>query len=114
MDRFFVEKDIAKARTIHKDFYTDAAIFERSREKIFARSWHFAGDAGMIGNKGDANPFTLLENFLDEPLLLSRDNEGKVHCMSNVCTHRGNLLLTEACSLHSIRCKYHGRQFHLD
>jgi choline monooxygenase len=114
MDRFFVEKNIARASTIHRDFYTDPAIFELSREKIFGCSWQFAGDTDRLKNYGDAYPLTLLENFLDEPLLISKDHEGKIHCMSNVCTHRGNLLLTEACNVHNIRCKYHGRLFNLD
>lgn len=51
---------------------------------------------------------------MDEPLLLTKDKLGKIHCLSNVCTHRGNLLIEKPCQLHDIRCKYHGRRFHLD
>ena len=34
--------------------------------------------------------------------------------MSNVCTHRGNLVVYEPCKLNQLRCKYHGRLFSLD
>jgi len=34
--------------------------------------------------------------------------------MSNVCTHRGNILVTEPCKAGNIRCKYHGRIFDLE
>jgi choline monooxygenase len=55
-----------------------------------------------------------LDNYINEPLLLTKDKEGALHCMSNVCTHRGNLMVYEPCKLSQLRCKYHGRQFSLD
>ena len=51
---------------------------------------------------------------MHEPLLLTRDKDGALHCMSNVCTHRGNLMVYEPCKLNQLRCKYHGRLFSLD
>ena len=51
---------------------------------------------------------------MSEPLLLSKDKEGKLHCLSNVCTHRGNLVVDRPCKLNDLRCKYHGRRFNLD
>jgi choline monooxygenase len=55
-----------------------------------------------------------LENFLDEPLLLVKDITGQVRCLSNVCTHRGTVLIGKACESTNLRCRYHGRQFRLD
>ena len=55
-----------------------------------------------------------LEKYIDEPLLITRDEKGSLHCLSNVCTHRGNLLVYESCKLTNLRCRYHGRLFHLD
>jgi choline monooxygenase len=56
----------------------------------------------------------LLENYLNEPLLLTRDLGQEVYCMSNVCTHRGTTLVAEPCQAVHLRCRYHGRQFRLD
>jgi len=114
MEQFRIDPDISKAHTIDTGFYTDPKYFELSKEKIFLSSWQLLGDSDQIAEPGSAMPFILLENYLDEPLLLVRDKEGEIHCLSNVCTHRGNLLVYEACKLHNIVCKYHGRRFHLN
>ncbi|MBG9375354.1 aromatic ring-hydroxylating dioxygenase subunit alpha [Panacibacter sp. DH6] len=114
MTSFFIDPNIAKAKTIHTDFYTSSKYFVDAKEKIFAPSWQFIGDTGLVNENGSAYPFTLLEQYLDEPLLLVKDKEGALHCMSNVCTHRGNLVVYEACKLNQLRCKYHGRLFSLD
>ena len=111
---YFVDADISKARTISKHFYTDAGTFAGSKEKIFAKTWQLVGNTDQVKVTGDTFPVTLLKNFLDEPLLLTKDKEGKIHCMSNVCTHRGNILVNEPCRLNNIICKYHGRAFALN
>lgn len=114
MENFFVEGDISRARTISTEVYKSAAFFEMAKEKIFAGSWQFEGDTDMIKSPGSCHPFILLEKFLDEPLLITRDEKNNLHCLSNVCTHRGNLMVYEICKVTNLRCRYHGRTFHLD
>ena len=110
MSIFEIDPDIRKARTLASEFYTDESHFEASKEKIFTRSWQFAGRPDEVDG---LMPFTLLPQFLDEPLLLVR-RAGGVHCLSNVCTHRGKILVDEPCLANLIRCGYHGRRFSLD
>jgi choline monooxygenase len=114
MSRFFVDPDISRAKTLHTDFYNDPAVFELAKEKLFSPSWQFIGDAGLVNEPGRCYPFTLLDNYLNEPLLLTCDAENKLHCVSNVCTHRGTIVIKEACKTTNLRCRYHGRQFGLD
>ena len=114
MKKLFVHKDISKAKTLSTDFYTDPDYFIATKEKIFSRCWHFVGDTSFVKEPGNCYPFTLLEGYLNEPLMFTRDKQGKVHCVSNVCTHRGNLLVDQPCKTSNIRCKYHGRLFQLD
>ncbi len=114
MQPFYVHPDIAQARTLDTAFYIDARYYEAAKERIFSGSWQLVGDEDEVSEAGAAHPFTMLEQCLDEPLLLARDQGGALRCMSNVCTHRGNLLVNEPCKLHHIRCRYHGRQFSLD
>ena len=114
MKHIFVEPDISRAKTILTDVYNSLEFFEQAKEKIFADSWQFAGDTEMVPTNGSCHPFTVLENFINEPLLLTRDETGQMHCLSNACTHRGNLVVYENCRLSNLRCKYHGRMFHLD
>ena len=109
-----IEEDIRRARTLPASFYRDPAIFERLREKVFARSWQLVNGAEQVSTAGSILPFTFLEGCVDEPLLLARDAGGAVHGLSNVCTHRGNLLCTRPEVAQSLRCRYHGRRFALD
>src|SRR5579872_1660053 len=114
MSRFTIDPDIARARTPSTDLYTDPALFELCKEKIFAPSWQFIGDTDPVAAAGDAWPFILLEGLLDEPLVLVRNQDGGLRLLSNVCTHRGNLVVNEPCRLTHLHCRYHGRQFGLD
>ena len=114
MSIFIIEPDIAKAKTLHTSFYTNLANFETAKEKIFSPSWHFIGDTSLVPESGSCCPITLLPGCLNEPLLLTNSGEGKIRCMSNVCTHRGNILVNEPCKSAHIRCRYHGRLFELD
>lgn len=114
MPDYFVDPNIAKAKTLDADFYTSETVFEICKEKIFAPSWQFTGSADLVKENGDVFPFVLLENYLDEHLLLTRDKSGQINLLSNVCTHRGNLVADKACKLNNLRCRYHGRMFNLD
>lgn len=115
MPRLYVDANIAKAKTLSTDFYTSAEMLCAAKEKIFAPSWQFAGSKELVKFTGDVQPFTLLKDYLDEPLLLTKDKDGNINCLSNVCTHRGNLVAYKPCSkATSLRCKYHGRLFELD
>ena len=107
---FEIDPDIRQAKTLSSAFYTDERYFELSKEKIFARTWQFA--RGPEANPG-LTPIILLPGFLDEPLVLARNGSGE-NCLTNVCTHRGKILVEEACDAKLIRCAYHGRRFSLD
>lgn len=111
---FQIDSEIGRAATIPSKFYTCPDVFEASKDAIFGRSWQWVGDGDMVKVPGQVTPFTLLEGFLDEPLLVSRDKNDRIHCMSNVCTHRGNIVVEGAGNLNTLRCRYHGRRFALD
>lgn len=114
MEKLSVHPDIRKASTISSEFYTSEEYFHASKEKIFSKTWQFLGDTDQIRLSGQLVPQTLLPGFIDEPVVLVRDKEDKLHCMSNVCTHRGNILVESPCTETQIRCRYHGRRFDLD
>lgn len=56
----------------------------------------------------------LLEDSLDEPLMLVRDKQDELHCLSNICTHRGMFLIDKPGKYRLLSCKYHGRCFNMD
>jgi choline monooxygenase len=123
---FHIEPDITRASTPPSRVYHAPELYALQRERIFARSWQLAGPASAAGvgsalgssgapkAPGHVLPFTLLPDCLDEPLVLTRDQQGALHCLSNVCTHRGALVVEGEGHVNHLRCRYHGRRFGLD
>jgi choline monooxygenase len=109
-----IHPDISRASTLAASFYRDISAFEATKQAIFAHSWHWAAEAGVVKEPGSFFPFTLLEGVLNEPLVLTHEADGKVHCLSNVCTHRGKIIAEQPGKGRQLRCGYHGRCFRLD
>ena len=110
-----IHPDIQKAITLDKSFYQSEQYFEESKDKIFAKSWQWLCHKRHLQlDQYDYSPITLLSPYLDEPLLISKNEEGNLQCLSNVCTHRGFLLADQPGNGKRITCKYHGRCFQLD
>ncbi len=110
---YAVDPDITCASTLDSDFYHDESTYALARERVFARSWQWLGDLADVAVPGSLSPRELLPGLLHEPLMLTRDKHHQLRCLSNVCTHRGNLLVKEACVTDQIRCGYHARRFDL-
>lgn len=114
MAAFTIDPDIRRATTLPSAVYHDESFFRAAREKVFARSWQLLGDAERMKEPGHVLPCALLEGMLDEPLVLTRDAKDELHCLSNVCTHRANVLVHGEGNVPQLRCRYHGRRFGLD
>lgn len=109
-----VHPRIERAETLPSRAYFDPAEHGRQVERVFARSWQYVEDAGRLRAPGHVLPVTLLEGSLDEPLVLTLDQKSQLHCLSNVCTHRGTLVCEGEGHVRSLKCRYHGRKFELD
>ena len=101
-----IDPDIHKAETLPSRFYTETKTFD-SVTSSFGQNWHFAAHRSQLST---AQP---IDNPLKEPMLLTQ-SEGELHCISNVCTHRGMLVCTESSEAKRLQCPYHGRVFNLD
>lgn len=112
--KFIIDPDITSAHTLDSSFYTDPETFAMARERIFTRSWQWLGNLDDVRQPSSIAPRQMLPGLLDEPLVLVRDAQEQLRCLSNVCTHRGNILVQQACKSQHIRCGYHGRRFDLN
>lgn len=110
MAKDFVHEDIKLARTLHSDYYTDPEKFSKIK-KIFLTKWHFALHKSEFEDY-NLMPINRMSSLINEEILLSRNRE--INSLSNVCTHRGMLLVNKKCILKKISCPYHGRKFNLD
>lgn len=109
-----IDADIRRAWTLPGRFYADPHVYERTRDAVFARSWQLVADTESLRLPGQVHPVTLLEGCLDEPIVLTRDRADTLHCLSNVCTHRGTLVAETPDRATCLTCRYHGRRFDLD
>jgi choline monooxygenase len=109
-----IDPDIRRAHTLPAWIYSDASVHALQKERVFARSWQWLCDADRVKVPGAVCPAMLLEGMLDEPLVMVRDRDDELHCMSNVCTHRGTLVCEREGVESFLRCRYHGRRFGLD
>jgi choline monooxygenase len=107
-------EDVRVARTPAPGFYLEPAAWRQVREAVFAKAWHWIGPPDALADAGSLLPAELLPGLLDEPVLLTRDGQGALHALSNVCTHRGRVLVEAPCRADHIRCPYHSRRFALD
>lgn len=113
---FQISDDITIADTIPGSFYSSVEAFLACRESVFARSWQFIGRGEEVRIPMSAMPFSYMEGLINEPLVIIRDKDDELRCMSNVCTHRGNILIEGSGPIagNNIRCRYHGKRFGLD
>jgi phenylpropionate dioxygenase-like ring-hydroxylating dioxygenase large terminal subunit len=102
--------DIAQARTVPPAAYTSELFFEFERRAIFDRSWLFLCHASEIPRSGDFQTVTII----DEPLIITRDEQAKIHVLSAICQHRGSVLADGKGSERYLRCPYHSWTYGLD
>jgi Rieske 2Fe-2S family protein len=97
--------------SLTREFYSDPAIYERDVERIFLRSWLYAGHQSEIPEPGD----WFLFDFAGESVIIARGADGAVNAMLNVCRHRGSRVCIEdsGCAKRLI-CRYHGWTYELD
>jgi choline monooxygenase len=109
-----IDPQIAKAKTLPARAYTCEEVYGAQLERVFAPSWQWVGDERSVKVPGQVWPTTVLEGTLDEPIVFTRDADDALHCVSNVCTHRGNIVVEAGGNERFLRCRYHGRRFGLD
>ena len=114
MTKIYVNPDIEKAETLPAIFYRSNSYFEELKEKVFLKSWQFVGHKSILPININTYPFKFIKNYIEEPLLLVKDEDEKISCLSNVCTHRANIIINNKGNVRDLRCMYHGRKFDLD
>lgn len=99
------------ARGLPNVAYTSDDFLDLERRELLAKTWTCIGNACQVPRRGDLLPVDLV----GEPLVMLRDREDALRVFHNVCSHRGNELVREACRVDkSIRCPYHGWAYALD
>jgi choline monooxygenase len=116
-----VNEQIECAHTLASKFYTDPAILEIEKMRIFLQTWQLVGTLshecgetnGVKRTIADPESF-FTADVTGEPIIVVRDKEGTLRAFSNVCRHRaGPIALGSGCK-NVLRCQYHGWTYTLD
>jgi Rieske 2Fe-2S family protein len=91
-------------------FYRDPDIYRNDIERIFLKSWLYAGHQSEIPKVGD----WFLFEFDEESVIIVRSAEDEINAMLNVCRHRGSRVCVDSsgCSKR-LTCRYHGWTYDL-
>jgi phenylpropionate dioxygenase-like ring-hydroxylating dioxygenase large terminal subunit len=84
--------------------YTDPAMFELERERVFRRSWLFAGHETEWPEPGSYRQF----GRTGSPLVVVRGRDGVLRAFYNACRHRGAPVTRDECgTAKRLTCQYH-------
>ena len=98
------------ADSIPTAWYLDPAVLQVEREHVFRPYWHYVGSAEAVREPGSYQAVRLG----DLPVVVTRDTDGALHALANVCRHRG-ALVAEGCGRRkTLQCVYHGWTYDLD
>jgi phenylpropionate dioxygenase-like ring-hydroxylating dioxygenase large terminal subunit len=97
---------------VHRDVYTDPELFEIEMAQLFGNTWVYVGHASQVPNAGDF----LATTIGTQPVVMTRDGEGRIHVLHNRCPHKGTKVANETCGNAGrlFRCPYHGWSFRMD
>ena len=102
--------ELARGYTLPANWYTDPAVLEAERERIFARSWQYAGRAAQVAEPGDY--FSCCAGHI--PIAVVRNEDGELSAFVNVCRHRGHEVVSGEGNRQSLQCPYHAWTYGLD
>jgi phenylpropionate dioxygenase-like ring-hydroxylating dioxygenase large terminal subunit len=91
-------------------FYISPEIFALECERILLRNWFFIARTDELALPCDYRTFETVGG----PVLLTRDEGGKLHAFANTCRHRGYILLEGCGNRRSVVCPYHAWTYRLD
>ncbi len=115
LERSAVEDALApfgRSRMLPREAYVDDAVLAWERRRFFDHGWVCVGRGADMPAPGDQ----LATSAGTTPILLTRDRDGGLHALANICRHRGHELL--ACGARAnrgvVQCPYHAWSYELD
>jgi phenylpropionate dioxygenase-like ring-hydroxylating dioxygenase large terminal subunit len=101
---------LADNRTLPWSWYSDPAVLRLEQERIFGRSWQYAGHTGQIMEPGSF----LATRAGNLPIVVVRDRTGDLRGFVNVCRHRGSVICVGEGRRETLQCPYHAWTYSLD
>lgn len=100
--------ELVQEDRLHRRIYTEPEIFELEMRSIFGRTWVYVGHESEVANTGDYKSAYIGT----QPVILTRDENGKIQVLVNRCPHRASIVCREEKgNSNFFRCPYHGWTF---
>ncbi|PKF77169.1 Rieske (2Fe-2S) protein [Vibrio sp. vnigr-6D03] len=97
--------------SLEQEFYNNQELFDIDMKSIFEREWLFAGLTCEIPDKGNYIAFEVGNN----PVMITRGDNGEVYALHNVCRHRGSKICTKHRGKSAkLVCPYHQWTYNMD
>jgi Rieske 2Fe-2S family protein len=104
-----------------REMYVDEQTWLAERETVLFGQWYCLGRAADLGL--DQSQRVVTVDVVGESVLVTSDEDGRLHASYNVCRHRGSQIRPivdgpddsgVACSASALRCPYHSWTYALD
>jgi phenylpropionate dioxygenase-like ring-hydroxylating dioxygenase large terminal subunit len=96
---------------LDRRIFTEQVIYDDEMEKIFGRAWLMIGHESLVPAADD-----YFHTYMGEdPVILTRDGQGRLHALLNMCRHRGNRVVRcDDGNAKRFMCSYHGWTYRND
>lgn len=96
---------------VNRRIFTDSEIFELEMKYIFEGNWVYLAHESQLPEPGDY--FTT--HIGRQPVVITRDKHGELHCLINACAHRGAMVCRRKTDNRmTLTCPFHGWTFRND
>ncbi|NUR14977.1 MAG: benzoate 1,2-dioxygenase large subunit [Dermatophilaceae bacterium] len=95
----------------NRRIFTDEELFELEMKHIFEGNWIYLAHESQVASPGDY--FTTYMGR--QPVVVTRDKDGQLHCLINACAHRGAMICRRKTDNRTtLTCPFHGWTFRND
>ncbi len=96
----------------NRRIFTDEDIFELEMKHIFEGNWIYLAHESQVPNP----PGDYFTTYIGrQPVVITRDKSGELHCLINACAHRGAMICRRKTDNRmTLTCPFHGWTFRND
>ena len=105
-----LEHALDEGWTLPAAWYSDPAVLAEERDRIFSRTWQYAGWSDQVSEPGSF--FASVAGHI--PVAVARGRDGELRGFVNVCRHRGHVVVEGAGCRETLQCPYHAWTYGLD
>lgn len=92
LEALIEEREADGVFRIHRSMFTDSALFDFEMEHVFAAGWVYLAHESQLARVNDFVTCYIGQ----QPVILSRQDDGELKAFLNACQHRGAMLETRS------------------